>query len=168
MFAFLGCVLSGSTDTKSQNDDRVRTLLESSPRLGLRIARSRVVATSEADSVMWAPEQERINNVVTKNARGHALFECGELLSHEPDAVTFTVLQLLSSTQREEFETGAPRLLPEVGCKEFIRAFEGADIEDGWIVVQGGSYRYAVDIHESSVRVRMVIFEYLAAEVLWH
>ena len=34
----------------------------------------------------------------------------------------------------------------------------------GWIEVQNGVYRYAVD---ESPRVRMVLREYLAAEVAW-
>ena len=46
-----------------------------------------------------------------------------------------------------------------------LRLLETGEVgEGGWIQVQGGVYRYAVD---EFTRVRMVLREYLAAEVVW-
>ena len=46
-----------------------------------------------------------------------------------------------------------------------LRLLETGEVQDGvWIKVQNGIYRYAVD--ELS-RVRIVLREYLAAEVAW-
>ena len=46
-----------------------------------------------------------------------------------------------------------------------LRLLETGEVQDGgWIEVQDGIYRYAVD---EFPRVRIVLREYLAAEVVW-
>ena len=42
----------------------------------------------------------------------------------------------------------------------------GLDLYSGWVTVQDGTYRYAVDDTEG-LRVRSIMWEYLATEVLW-
>ena len=76
-------------------------------------------------------------------------------------------LETLTATERAEFETidmGAG--WPEVGSRMMIRVMTGQDLDNGWVVVQDGVYRYAV-MQQNGVVVRIVIAEYLAAEVRW-
>jgi hypothetical protein len=46
------------------------------------------------------------------------------------------------------------------------RLLSGQDLERGWIVVQPGIYRFAA-IEDDGFIVKMIIREYLAAEVVW-
>ena len=46
------------------------------------------------------------------------------------------------------------------------RIATGLDMDGHWVVVQNGTYRYAVDEAEG-LRVRSVVWEYLATEVHW-
>ena len=57
-------------------------------------------------------------------------------------------------------------LWPEVGSRIMTRILTGEDFNNGWIVVQEGVYRYAVS-YADQILVKIVISEYLAAEVCW-
>ncbi|MEU7768614.1 hypothetical protein AB0B25_26395 [Nocardia sp. NPDC049190] len=167
LFTFLGCVLAGSAEVEDQVDERVRKILERSPKLRARIANARAKTLPETGAPLWSPEEQRIDNVLVKNSRSHALFEHGLWVTNKPDAMVFVALEALMPSQRAEFEGFSRTLLPEVGSRLFGRVIQRTDLINGWIVVQEGRYRYTVDVDEDAVRVRIVIFEYLAAEVLW-
>jgi hypothetical protein len=65
----------------------------------------------------------------------------------------------------EEFErpSGGLSVWPEVGSRAMQRLLaEGEE----WVTVQAGRYRYMATA-DSAVRVRMVLSEYLACEVVW-
>lgn len=113
-------------------------------------------------------ESERVRRVVLKNARGHAFFEFGEPMLQEPDRVSCAPLHVLLVAARAQFEdVSMPEgLYPEVGSRMMTRLFTGQDLNDGWITVQEGVYRYAVT-QNGGVLVRTVLFEYLGTEVLW-
>ena len=55
---------------------------------------------------------------------------------------------------------------PEVGSRMMLRVVEGVGLAGGWVVVEEGKYRYAVD-WSSGITVRTVIWEYLATETYW-
>lgn len=83
--------------------------------------------------------------------------------------VAYSALESLTCEQRDLFEN-PPQVgaaLPEVGSRALQRRFSG-DWLDGWTFVQDDRYRFAVDYLEvDTVRVRMVIAEYLAGAVVW-
>jgi hypothetical protein len=56
---------------------------------------------------------------------------------------------------------------PEVGHRASLRVFEDTPGVTDWIVVQEGTYRYLTAMPAGSTTIRMVIGEYLAAEVVW-
>ena len=56
---------------------------------------------------------------------------------------------------------------PEVGSRMMTRLLTGKDLAGGWVVVQNGVYRYAV-MDAGPMLVRMILGEYLAAEVRWN
>lgn len=168
--AFLGCVLTGSTDPEHQANTRVQRILERSPSLRKRIENGRVESRTlfdEETRVVWTPEHERIERVILKNARGHAYFEFGEPMLDAPARVLFGPLQLLSAEDRARFEdVQGGSFWPEVGSRMLTRVLTGQDLFDGWVIAQDEVYRYAV-VQQGRLLVRSVIEEYLATEVLW-
>ncbi|MCJ2105402.1 hypothetical protein MKK70_08420 [Methylobacterium sp. E-041] len=116
------------------------------------------------------PDFEKIRRVVIKNARGHAYHELGEPLLEAPDHVAFVQLERLSPEQREAFESvGTDADLaawPEVGSRMTVHLLNGEAMTGGWITVEPGRYRYAID-WSGPVLVKTVIWEYIATETRW-
>ncbi len=168
---FLRCVIAGTTDPDGHKNPKVARALKRHDKLRARIERSKSERwTVDGESVPeWQPEIERVNQVVLKNARGHAFYEYGEPMMAEPARVWAAPLAVMSEAEREAFEDDTAGTLvgwPEVGSRMMIRAVEGQDLRDAWIVVQKGVYRYRVDQCDT-LRVRSIIHEYLATEVCW-
>lgn len=167
--AFLGCVLSGTTDPGRQPDPRVQRILTRSPKLRERIEAARAESGTLFDHeprVVWAPEEDRIKRVILKNARGHAYYEYGEPMLEQPAGLWFAPLELLEPEERSQFENVQRDVWPEVGSRMLTRVVTGQDLSDGWVIAQEDVYRYAV-IPEGRLMVRSVMHEYLATEVRW-
>lgn len=169
---FLSCVLAGSTEPERQPNESAARALSESPALRARIEQCRTdfVTHGGETQTVWKPELARFERVILKNARGHAYFEYGEPMLDAPAHVWAYPLQCLTRAQRDEFEglyeQGSLAAWPEVGSRMLTRVITGQDMEGGWVVVQDGVYRYAV--HQAGgIRVRSVLYEYLATEVLW-
>ena len=167
--AFLGSVLSGSTDPALQTDPTVAAILNRNTKLRERIERSKVEYRTLGGETrsLWSPESARINRVVLKNARGHAFFEFGEPMIEEPQHVWSAPLETLTPGQKQAFESiDVGPGWPEVGSRMMARVPTGQDLSDAWVIVQEGVYRYAV-AQQGIMLVRSVLWEYLAAEVYW-
>jgi hypothetical protein len=88
--AFLsGAVLTGSTQCTVQRNPSAAPALGGNEALRKRIERSKseYKTLGGENRVLWKPEQDRIDRVVVKNARGHAFYEYGEPMLSEPDHV---------------------------------------------------------------------------------
>lgn len=163
----VACVLAGTTEPKNIERPKIRRLLTQKPALAALINSSRSV---DGSLILWKPDEKRVKNVLLKLARGHAAFENAESYTHEPVAVSFLPLSNLSAAQRADFE--APLrcgVWPEIGSRAFQRAVvAGSDVypDSGWQVVQPGRYRYMMAL-DAGVVIRMVLSEYLGAEVIW-
>ncbi|WP_417417636.1 hypothetical protein [Hoeflea sp.] len=168
--AFLGSVLSGTTDPEQQVVERVEHTLSRNHRLQNEIeAQLQVVKGANGkDQVAFVPDISRIQNVVIKNARGHVLFEHGQPVTAEPRRVGIEPIPSLPTATLEAFEHidyGAG--WPEVGSRLMQRLITGEDLRsDGWVIVQPDVYRFAV-MDNGQFVVRSVIREYLATEVVW-
>jgi hypothetical protein len=167
--AFLGSVIAGTTDPKSQKIPTAKRILERNEKLRARIGRSQKIFTTIGDQSrsVWSPENDRINNVIIKNARGHAMYEYGEPMLDRPISIWSAALESLKASERETFEVvdfGGG--FPEVGSRMMTRVFAGQDLMDGWVYVQDDVYRYAVT-QQGGLCVKSVLFEYLATEVIW-
>ncbi|MER8549919.1 hypothetical protein [Mesorhizobium sp. M0684] len=170
--AFLSCVLAGSTDPEKQrNASAARALTESAALRAMidQTKREFPVAGGET-RIVWQPDIERIERVVLKNARGHAFFEFGEPKMEAPDHVWARPLTSMSEFERAEFEgtadAGGFSAWPEAGSRMMTRIATGQDMDGDWVVVQDGTYRYAVDDAEG-LRVRSIMWEFLATDVHW-
>lgn len=165
---FLSCVLSGTTDPSGQKDPKFQRALKRNPALLNRIESSRKSFTTinGESRTIWEPENDRINRIVLKNARGHAYYEFGEPMLTEPAHVWAIPLESMNEIQRNEFESVATGAWPEVGSRMMSRYLTGQDMANDWVVVQNGVYRYTVS-QEGTILVRSVIRGYLATEVFW-
>ena len=172
VFLFLRCVLKGSTEPLDHSDTRVTRALRHQARLRERIEESkRVAVLSEQERLIWMPETTRVDEVVVKNARGHAACHLGGMRLPDPVRVRTAPLETLDSTARAQFEgvvmTGEPAGWPEVQSRSLEWSVRRLlDVPSSWHVVQDGIYRYAV-VQSSGVLVRSVLWEYLATEVYW-
>jgi hypothetical protein len=163
----ISCVLAGSTDPAKIIRPKICRILLETPKLRARIEQSRL---ESADGIIFQPEQERVVNVVTKLARGHALYELNEPRIDAPSVVWFKPLSLMSKTERYEFESSSNTGLsvwPEVGSRAMQRVVEcNPSLGYPWLTVQDGLYRFHASV-DSGVSVRIIIHEYLACHVQW-
>ena len=166
--AFLASVICGSTKPDSLQFPKAFRILAHNPRLRSRIDASRHVENipGKGTVIIWIPELERIERVIVKNARGHMLHDHAQDIEDPPTHVNILPLDLLclqsswviSNTLKEsERSRSWDRLM--------LRLLDTGEVgKEGWIEVQQGIYRYAVDDYP---RVHIVLREYLAAEVVW-
>lgn len=167
--AFLSSVISGTTDPGQQKNPKATKILSRSGGLRNRIETSKRGKTRDHGEARftWEPEASRIGRVVLKNARGHAFFELSEPMLDEPEFCEFMPMELMSGEEVADFESiSSTALWPEVGSRMMERILTGADLEDGWVVVQPGIYRYSV-AYGSGTTVKTVIWNYLATITHW-
>ena len=115
---------------------------------------------------LWIPEQKRIERVIAKNARGHAFYEYGEPMLETPQSSWVVPLDTLTDEQRSIFERIETAGWPELGSRMLTRLITTQDLWDGWVIVQDDVYRYSVS-YQDSIVVKIVLWEYLAAELRW-
>lgn len=172
VMVLLGCVLSGTVNPSELSDTRMADRLRRDPKLAKRIADQRVTKRLDGqETVWWTAEVDTVARVLVKNARGHIKYENGLALRESPDSVRVRALCEMSGDALRKFESGDAQdmpLLPEVGGRALTRLASGADLVDGWVEVQRDAYRYMVSSCDTTTTVRIVIREYLAAEVIWH
>lgn len=157
----LECVIHGGTDSVGL-PEAIRKTFQRSPALAEQIARGSY--KDQKGDLNWIPNMERVENVVLKLARGHALYD---LSTHEldpPTTVSCVPLILISDDQLSNFENaggGQRTTWPgEIGSRAFLRAVGSEGI---WITLQPGRYRYAIE----NGWIQIVIAEYLACAVEW-
>jgi hypothetical protein len=163
----LECVIAGHVEPGRL----ARATIAKSLAANHRLRRELLEARSEQNGQpLWNPDADRVRRVVLKLARGLVDFELNEPRLDEPDLMNVAPLLLLSDDARREFEgeSGGFALWPEIGSRAFHRllGFHDDSFENGWIVVQRNRFRYRVT-QEDGMRVRLVLREYLAADVAW-
>jgi len=163
---FLECVLAGTTELDDLRRTKIQKALRHSPALAKSIQASGRVDPN--GKLVWVPDMQRVENVVLKLARGHALYELGSPCLEPPEMISCIPLAVVTDTDREEFESGSGlRAWPEIGSRAFLRAAgvepyasQGSD----WVTVQDDRYRYAV---KDGTQVCIVLSEYLACVIEW-
>lgn len=172
-------VLCGSTDPEKIGRPSVASIMQNSQALRKRIEATR---TEVDGQIVFAPEIERIYNVMLKLARGHAAFELSQPCRPKPDHFWCGPISSLPKENQEVFnsvhfqqtfgEVGSRNmqrllvtqmtLLSETGVQQNIEML----IND-WIDVQDDLYRYMAIDDMGSLIIRIVIAEYFACEVAW-
>jgi len=161
----LSCVIAGSSEPEAMPREKTRRILAAKPALRARIEQSHTVKDG---SIIFTPEHGRVTTVITKLAKGHALYELHELCIEEPAEVWYLPLHQMTEKQRQSFETPEPSSIwPEVGSRAMQRLITNTDMtSNGWIDVQPELYRYCAQLG-IGIDIRIVIHEYLACQVCW-
>jgi hypothetical protein len=163
------CAVTGACDVAVVVRPKIKRILAERPALAARLAQCRRTVDGR---IAWAPDYNRVRNVLFKLAQGHMAYELSLPGLGEPEAVEFLPFMCMTEDDRTAFEAadeGGPSLWPEIGSRAFMRAVIGAGSMvpwDDWIVVQEGRYRYRVSQSYGNV-VQMVLTEYLACRVVW-
>lgn len=153
----LACASAGSVEAAGAKRPKVGRIFAERPALAARLKAARSV-----DDTAFGVEWDRVQNVLTKLAQGHALYELNEAPHVPPTRLQHAPLALLTEDQRRAFEgLPEPSVWPEVNSRAMTRLARTGRIE--WLEVQPGRYRYAAWT-EGSAFVRIVLAEYLACE----
>jgi len=162
---FLECVIAGDVNPAKMCRPRIARTLTQNAALLRRLQDSK---TEHDGQLHWSMEYDRVKAVVLKLARCHMAFEQNEPQIEEPSCVSFRPLAVMGATERAAFVNDDMSLLPEVGSRAMQRLLVvGSDVfSEGWLIVQDDNYRYRVDSGDG-YRVRIVLREYLACEIIW-
>lgn len=167
--ALLECVIAGDADPSEIQRPKIAALMQHRGSLVAELAAARSV---EGGQTIFEPDDARVRNVILKLARCHVAFELNQPRTDEPDQLWWKPLTQMPAEERDEFEnpeSGGLAAWPEVGSRAMSRLLVFGDEvfeDDPWLEVQPERYRYFVS-EEDELRVRIVIREYLAAEVVW-
>jgi len=181
---YLACLIevavAGSTDPDRIRRLAVAKILRRSPALRAKLDAAQI---SKEGRIYLNVESERVKNVLLKLARGHAAFELSQLCREEPSSLWWCALALMSEGQLDSFNAShVVEMLGEIGSRQSQRllvtqfVFQSEDSEQSalgllindWIDVQDSRYRYLAIDDGDQIRIKIVIAEYLACEVVWN
>lgn len=114
-------------------------------------------------------DAEKIKKILIKLARGHVVYMLSELMYDEPDHISFIFYPEMPDDKFDEFNSiHKMNVLPEIGCRAFRQVVtdDFGILYSIWDIIQEGRYRYIVFV-DSMITVRIVIGEYLFAEIIW-
>lgn len=175
----LECVIAGSTDPEILRRQKVANSLRRNKALRARIEAAKQIHDSQT---AFAIEQERVRNVILKLARGHAAFELSQPCLGEPASIWWHPIDLLDPAQRDDFDAAhVLELFGEIGSRGSQRTMAIQTVLRGpggeertacllindWMDVQDDRYRYLAIETAEAIKIKIVIAEYLACEVIW-
>lgn len=156
----LECVLQGSTNPENISRAEIKRILSSKPALRTRIEKAKKEVSG---AIHFEIEEERIKNVLTKLAKGHAKFDNSENYIYHSAHIYFSPLQVMSEEEKDAFFNPDPNsLIPEIGSRGFQRMLS---TNEYWITIQANVYEYAID-HLSNLVVKILIRDYLACKII--
>lgn len=173
------CVIAGTTELKHIKRDRVAKTLQHSKALRERIEEAKY---EQDGRTYFAIESERVERILVKLARGHAAFELSQPCSDAPSSVWYVPFESMTKEQKDAYEASqVVQAYGEIGSRGMQRLMvtqftlqsptgETSTIDlliNDWVDVQEGRYRYHSADYGDEVRIKIVISEYLACEVVW-
>lgn len=161
------CIISGTTDLDKLSRESIVKILKRKNKLKARLDNAFI---SENGKSFFKIEFERIKNVILKLAYGHAKFENSETQFEKPEHITFFPIETLTEEEQNSFFAVTElQKIPEVGSRAMQNLYltQNGIPFDNWIVVQEGIYQFSVTPTIENLKVRMVIWNYLACEVVW-
>lgn len=180
---YLAClieaVISGTANPECIRRPSVANILRRTPALRARLEAAKSFKNGHAE---FAIESERIRSIIVKLARGHAAFELSQPLRNEPASVWWQPLMMMVEEQLDDFEAcQIAESFGEIGSRGmqrwmvaqfFFQSDSGVTsmvgiLVNDWIEVQEGRYRYHAIDDGDTVKIKMVIGDYLACEVVW-
>lgn len=148
------------------------------PKIAQKLAQNASLADRLANSFvidggreMVVAETDRVSRVLEKTARALWSFEVGDPTFGVNSVTRFVPVTLMDPLELSGFiHSRAPQLLPEVGSRALQRLFDASkEPASAWQDVQQGRFSYAIQCFPGTGRVKMMVRDFLAAEVdlLW-
>lgn len=160
------CAIHGTTDTNKLKRQKIRRILTDKESLRQRLERS---IYTDGNSIVFSIEKDRLRNVILKLARGHAKFENSQPQFEEPAYYEVRPIATMTSKQFQVFlKLGEVDKFPEVGSRAMHSLIiDNQTVHTHWTVVQEPNYRYNVTLSLGRLTVKIIIWDYLAAEIAW-
>ncbi len=165
---FLECVLSGTTEPEKLSRTRVSKILNRKPALKARLEKSKI---NVGGNVHFKFEEKRIENMLIKLAKGHYRFENSDNQVDEPNSVWFGAMGTMTDEDIDSFVRNVEQnKSPEIGSRAtFTLALNNSGIPvSHWVEVQPNNYQYSVLSSNGSSIVKIIIWDYLACQIIWH
>ena len=173
-------VISGTADPDRIQRPQIAEILRNNGALRSKIAAAK---KQVGQQTTFAVEEKRVRNVLLKLARGHAAFELTAACRDEPTSFAWRPMPLMTPDEIDAFDAvHMPQTFGEVGSRGLQRmrvvqatlksvttgelSTVGFLMSD-WVDVQDGRYRYLAIDDAGEIRVKIIIREYLACEVIW-
>lgn len=162
----LECVICGTTDVDKLKRKKIKRILNQKESLRKRVLNSMIKIEGQT---FFTPEIDRLKNVILKLAKGHIRYENSEpVLSEKPTHWGYKALPLMSQNEIDLFlkDTKVHKLF-EVGSRAMQKILIDTynNVYSHWETVQPNNYSYCVTTNPLSVRI--IIWDYLAVEVIW-
>jgi hypothetical protein len=180
---YFACLLEtamvGSTEPDAVRRPVVSEVLRRNPALRARLEAAR---QSSNGHVAFSVDPARAEAVLLKLARGHAAYELSTLCREAPTQLSWGPISSLPAHERDLLdEAYVADFFPEIGSRGMQRMLVTQITVQGpngqtevknvvvvdWVDVQDGRYRYLAYEDPSGIRVRIVLGEYLYADVFW-
>lgn len=161
------CIIQGTTDIEFLNRQKIKSILLNKPSLKNRIENSFLIDDGNKYLQIDLPRFEKI---MIKLAKGHLKFENSEPQFENPTSIVFKSLHEMQENEEEDFFSFS-RLdkITEVGSRgsQNMLIVNRQHALSHWIIVQEGAYQYIVSETGGVKMVRILIWNYLAIEVIW-
>lgn len=161
------CIVSGTTDLDKLSRESIVKILKRKNKLKVRLDSAFINKNGES---YFKIESERIENVILKLAYGHARFENSETQFDKPEHIAFVPIETLTEEEQISFFAITElQKIPEIGSRAMqnLHITQDGIPVDNWIMVQDGIYQYSVTPTTENLKVRILIWNYLACEVVW-
>jgi hypothetical protein len=161
------CLISGTTDLDKISRKSIVKILKRKTKLKARLDNAFINENGKSQFII---EPERIENVILKLAYGHVKFENSDRKYEKPEHLGFVPIDTLTEEELNSFFAVTQlQKAPEIGSRAMQNMYitqEGIPV-DNWIVVQDGVYQYSVTPTIGNIKVRILIWNYLACEIVW-
>lgn len=161
------CAICGTAQIAGLNREKIKNTFLKNQKLQQSFESSFILENQER---FFKIDTDRLNKVITKLAKGHAKFENSESKIEEPTTVNFQALSSMSQKEIENFIAPVSlSLFPEVGSRalQSIHIDDNNNVASNWIIVQDNKYQYSVIVGAGSFVVKIVLWNFLAIEVIW-
>lgn len=161
------CVLCGTTDIDQLKREKIKKILQNKAPLREKIFQSMIETNGQTS---FNVEVDRLKNVILKLAKGHAKYENSEPVFDAPTHFAFKPLPTMTQNEIDIFLADSELTKsPEVGSRAMQNFFidTNNNVHSHWTVVQPDNYSYCVTMNPGRLSVKIIVWDYLAAEVIW-
>lgn len=161
------CILRGTSNIEQLQRQKIKSALKKRPTLQQRIEKS---FTLQDGQLYFKYEQDRFMNVATKLAKGHAKYEISQPQFNDPTSIVMKPLMSMTENEIDNFFASYNLTkLPEVGSRSLQNLLIRVNntVHSHWTTVQDYNYKYSVIDDMGLLIVRIIVWDYLAIEVIW-